>query len=64
MQKTLDILDPTIHRECDCPPVLDESMWDVNPLQVRSIVLWYAEKVQVIALLLITDLKLNRTQRG
>lgn len=33
-------------------------MWDIDPLQVSSIVLWYAEKVQVITLLLITDLKI------
>lgn len=39
------------------PPVQDESMWYVDPLQVRGIVLWYAEKVQVISLLIITDLK-------
>lgn len=33
-------------------------MWDIDPLQVSSIMLWYAEKVQVITLLLITDLKI------
>ena len=42
-------------------PVEDEPVWDVNPLQVRSIVLWYAEKVQVIALLFIPELKYNET---
>lgn len=32
-------------------------MWDVDPFQVIGIMLWYAEKVQVITLLVITDLK-------
>lgn len=45
-------------------PVQDESMWYVDPLQVCGIVLWYAEKVQVVALLLIADLKQHMTQRG
>lgn len=31
-------------------------MWDVDPLQVRGVMLWYAKEVQVISLLLITDL--------
>lgn len=38
-------------------------MWDVDPLQVSGIVLWYAEKVQVITLLLITDLKIRRRKK-
>lgn len=39
------------------PPVQNESVWDVNPLQVAGVVLGYAEEVQVIALLVIADLK-------
>lgn len=38
-------------------PVHDESMWNIHSLQVRSIMFWYAEEVQVITLLFITDLK-------
>lgn len=34
-------------------------MWDVDLLQVSSVVLRYTEKVQVIALLIIADLKHN-----
>ena len=38
-------------------PVQDEPVGDVNPIQVSGIVLWDAEKVQVVALLLITELR-------
>ena len=38
-------------------PVQDESVRYINPLKVRGIVLWYTEQIQVIALLLIADLK-------
>lgn len=43
--------------KCDNPPVQNESMRDVDPFQISGIVLWYAEKVQVVPLLLITDLE-------
>lgn len=36
-------------------------MGDVNPLQVGGVVLGYAEQVQIIALLIIADLKPSRT---
>lgn len=49
---------------CSDPPVLNESMWDVDPLQVRAVVLWYTEKVQVVPLLLVADLTGNMTRRG
>lgn len=39
------------------PPVLNKSMWNVDPLQIGGVVLWYAEEVQVVALLVIADLK-------
>ncbi len=38
-------------------PVHDESMWNIHPLQVRRVMFWYTEEVQVMTLLLITDLK-------
>jgi len=34
-------------------------MRDIDPVQVSGIVLWYAEKIQVVALLLIAYLKEN-----
>lgn len=43
-------------------PIQDEPMRDVDPLQVRCIVLWYAEQIQVVALLLITDLEQSDTE--
>lgn len=51
------ILPQSAYKKHGTPPVQDKSMWDVNPLQVRGVVFWYAEKVQVIPLLLIADLK-------
>lgn len=38
-------------------------MWDVNSLQVGSVVLRYAEEVQVISLLIIADLKQSAMPR-
>ena len=32
-------------------------MWDVHPLQISGVMLWYAEEVQVIPLFVIADLK-------
>lgn len=43
-------------------PIQDEPMRDVDPLQVSRIVLWYAEQIQVISLLLITDLEQSDTE--
>lgn len=38
-------------------------MWDVNSLQVGSVVLRYAEEVQLISLLIIADLEQSATPR-
>lgn len=47
-----------------CLPVQDESVWDVDPLQVRGVVLWYAKEVQVVSLLLVADLCPGRKAQG